>query len=386
MKIISRYGDCLAKYSACFNIPLPLLEDSNPHAPAVLPDGVKIKIPGYQLIKEHLAEAVTEAAPWCGLHPDNFKLCNEKTEDYVPVRIQSPLFKAEKFYDYSALLEDLKILAEAYSFIDVQSIGQSVLGKDIMEVRFGRGQQSVHYNGSFHANEWITSAVLMKWLNELLKAMNNEEALAGIKCLPLYKKVLVSIVPMVNPDGVDLVLHGMEAAEGKTDVLDMNGGETNFFNWKANINGVDLNNQYPANWEIEKERKRPKQPAPRDYPGDYPLSEPEAMALQTLAQSRNFDRVLALHTQGREFYWGYGGFEPKEAFILAKEFEEKSGYKAVRNIDSHAGFKDWFIQEFKKPGFTIELGKGINPLPLSMMPSIYKETLPLLMAGLNKGC
>ena len=31
----------------------------------------------------------------------------------------------------------------------------------------------------------------------------------------------------------------------------------------------------------------------------------------------------------------------------------------------HAGFKDWFILEYDKPGYTIECGLGENPLPIS---------------------
>ena len=90
---------------------------------------------------------------------------------------------------------------------------------------------------------------------------------------------------------------------------------------------------------------------------------------------------LALHTQGKEFYWGYEGHEPEQAANIAREFEERSGYRAVQYVDSHAGYKDWFIQEFKRGGFTIELGKGINPLPLSHLPGIYEDSVKILMAG-----
>ncbi len=165
-------------------------------------------------------------------------------------------------------------------------------------------------------------------------------------------------------------------------VVRINEGSMDFTGWKANINGVDLNNQFPAFWEIEKERKEPKSPAPRDYPGEAPLSEPEAKIMAKLAEERNFSRMIAFHTQGKEFYWGYENFEPSESAMLANEFARLSGYKAVQNVDSHAGYKDWFIQEFRKPGFTLELGKGINPLPLSQFDDIYKDVLGIFLASL----
>ena len=45
---------------------------------------------------------------------------------------------------------------------------------------------------------------------------------------------------------------------------------------------------------------------------------------------------------------------------------------------SFAGLKDWFIQKFRRPGYTIEVGKGENPLPLSQFSEIYRDNVPLL--------
>jgi g-D-glutamyl-meso-diaminopimelate peptidase len=186
---------------------------------------------------------------------------------------------------------------------------------------------------------------------------------------------------MVNPDGVDLVLNG-PPPELREEVIAINRGSTDFTGWKANIRGVDLNNQYPAKWDFEKERSEQNAPAPRDYLGEAPLTEPEAIAMAELAKDNQFDRMLAFHTQGAEFYWGFEGLEPPESQVLALEFERVSGYKAVQYIDSFAGYKDWFIQEFRRPGFTIELGRGINPLPLSQFDDIYEEVLGIFLASL----
>ena len=42
-------------------------------------------------------------------------------------------------------------------------------------------------------------------------------------------------------------------------------------------------------------------------------------------------------------------------------------------LASHGGFKDWFISELRKPGFTMEIGKGENPLPVSQLYEIYSR-------------
>ncbi|MCP1092670.1 M14 family metallocarboxypeptidase [Bacillaceae bacterium OS4b] len=386
MKVVSRSGDDLAYYSQLFQIPRVLIEDANPAITGgVLPNGIEVQIPGYIVQQESRLDIdFAEIALQYHLPIDGIVLLNQDGQKpfSVPVRVMNPVIITDKPYEYQSLLDDLDVLSCHYPFIKVESVGKSVLGKELLEVRIGQGEKIIHYNGSFHANEWITTAVLMKWLNDFLLAVTNDRTLCGMDCMPYYRDMSISMVPMVNPDGVDLVLKGEEAAEGKVDVLKINNGNPAFYAWKANIRGVDLNNQYPANWEVEKRRKIPKAPAPRDFPGETALSEPEALAMKELAIRRNFERVLALHTQGKEFYWGYEGHEPEHAANVAREFEERSGYRAVKYVDSHAGYKDWFIQEFKRSGFTIELGKGINPLPLSHLPGIYEDSVKILMAGL----
>jgi len=181
---------------------------------------------------------------------------------------------------------------------------------------------------------------------------------------------------------VDLVLNGPpDQEEWQTRVVEFNKGSTDFTEWKANIRGVDLNDQFPARWELEKARN-PNEPGPRDYVGEKPLLEPEAIAMANLTKERDFARVLAFHTQGEVIYWGFENLEPAESEVIVQEFSRVSGYEPVKTIASYAGYKDWFIQDWQRTGFTIELGRGINPLPLSMFDDMYKKSLGIFLAGL----
>ncbi|PKG25724.1 M14 family metallopeptidase [Niallia nealsonii] len=393
MEVKIRPGDALWYYSQLFRIPLNLIIDSNPNInPDALTAGQSIIIPGFtmQTIQVKQGDSLWKIAGARNISVDSLLLLNQDINPNqltigasvkVPKRIITKLVNGKRRYDYATLTRDIEALKAAYPFIKINHIGKSVLNKSIQEIRIGEGSKKVHFNGSFHANEWITTSVLMSYLNEYLLSLTNGTTIKGAKTLPFYQSIDLSIVPMVNPDGVDLVLNGPNESN-REEVIGINEGSTDFTGWKANIRGVDLNNQYPANWEIEKERKKPKAPAPRDYPGDAPLTEPEAQAMAELAQKEKFQSVLAFHTQGKEFYWGYEGLEPPESKVLANEFARISGYEAIQYVDSHAGYKDWFIQEFRKPGFTMELGKGINPLPLSQFDEIYRDVLGIFLAAL----
>ncbi|MGD7021735.1 M14 family zinc carboxypeptidase [Rossellomorea vietnamensis] len=395
MEVQVRRGDTFYYYSQLFYLPLQLIIDSNSDmAGNSLQIGQTVSIPGFYIGNYTIRQGDTfwGIARRRNLSVDALLLLNQSlnpsalqvgAEISIPLRITQPVVMGQQAYSFGILDRDIKRLKNAFPFIRVSQIGESVLGKPLYEILIGNGEKKVHINASFHANEWITTPILMRFMNDYLLSLTNRGAIRGVVMEPLYSSVTLSLVPMVNPDGVDLVIEGPPPAL-REELIEFNKGNTNFSGWKANINGVDLNNQYPAKWELEKERKEEKNPAPRDFPGYKPLSEPEAISMAELARSGDLDRVLALHTQGEEFYWGFEGMEPPESEMLAEEFERVSGYRSVRYIDSFAGYKDWFIQEFQRPGFTVELGMGINPLPLSQFDRIYESVLGIFLVSIYR--
>ncbi|AZB43614.1 peptidase M14 [Bacillus sp. FJAT-42376] len=371
MKIKVRKHVRISDLAAHFQIDAVLIEQSNPPLPEWIPSSSIIDIPGY--------EWVTADEPFPDLYEPDIPMTGKgkamKVSDDISLR------KTE--YTSSCFYRDIEKMVLKYPFIRTRIIGNTIRKKPIIEITIGTGARTVHMNASFHANEWITSAVLMDWLEQYANDLVHGKKRYGHPSLQLYTHNSLSIVPMVNPDGVDLVLEGLPEEDNlRKLVLQLNQQSQDFSQWKANIRGVDLNNQYPAYWEIEKERKIPKSPASRDYPGDKPLSEPESIAMAALSQEKEFDRLLCFHTQGEEIYWGYLNKEPEESALIVKEFSILSGYAAVRNIDSHAGYRDWFIHERGRPGYTIELGLGENPLPLDQYNDIRQKGEGIFWAAL----
>ncbi|WP_175614719.1 M14 family metallopeptidase [Piscibacillus halophilus] len=394
MNLVIQPGMTYYRISNLFNIPLQQLINANPYTdPNMLRIGQVVNIPHYDVQEYQIQQGDTL---W--IISQRFQIPIERilaanpVDPYqlrvgdgilLPIRIDEAVLSFDQPYTFSKLEEDLFLLVNTFPFITLREIGRSVMNKPIYEVSIGEGDKHVHINGSFHANESITTSVIMRFLHDYLVSLSSNEPIRGVDMNTFYNEVTLSLVPMVNPDGVDLLNEGLPEEEEFRDlVLTINNQSTNFNNWKANIRGVDLNNQYPANWEIESNRKR-QQPAPRDYPGPSPLSEPEAIAMANLVEEKDFDRVLAFHTQGEVIYWGYEGLEPPEAQTIVEEYSRVSGYVPIRYVDSHAGFKDWFIQEYRRPGYTVELGRGTNPLPFSQFNEIYEESLGIFLSNLT---
>lgn len=294
-------------------------------------------------------------------------------------------------YTSNVLARDIINLRVVYPFLQVGEIGKSVLGKPINYIKIGTGRKEVFYNASFHANEWITTPVLMNFIEQYAKAFVNNGNIFGYNAKNLYYNTTLYIVPMVNPDGVDLVTGAIQ----NVDNAYKNAAQiaNNFPNipfpdgWKANIDGVDLNLQFPAGWEQAKEIKYAQgfdKPAPRDFVGFGPLTAPEALAVYNFTLEHNFRLVIAYHTQGKEIYWNFQNINPPMGRLIGERFSRASGYSLadVPYNSSFAGYKDWFIQNYNRPGYTIEAGKGQNPLPIEQFPDVYNDNIGILTLGL----
>ena len=158
--------------------------------------------------------------------------------------------------------------------------------------------------------------------------------------------------------------------------------------WKANLRGVDLNLNYPARWETARRIKKVQGisgPAPRDFAGFSPLDQPETAALAAFTRCIHPDLMLALHTQGSVIYPGPDETAPPGAHALAQAFSDASGYpvEPVPPESANAGFKDWFLQVFKRPAFTIEAGLGENPLPALQLPEITRALSTIFTAAMQ---
>ena len=301
------------------------------------------------------------------------------------------IVKNDKKYTYDVLKNDLQFLNYEYDLFEIKSIGKSTLGEEIKYIRLGKGEKRLFINASHHANEWMTSLVLMMFVEKFLYLYNNKTNYKGRNIEELWNRTSIYIVPMVNPDGVNLSLKDKKTIEKDLykeiwmDYIDK------IEDWKANIRGVDLNRNYPAGWSKAVKimnKKGINKPGPRDYTGLNAESEIETKNMINFSKLLDFDMSLSLHSQGQEIYWSYLNKKIDRAYEIGKKMERVSGYVLTKPDynSSFAGYKDWFIDKFNKPGFTIEIGKGEDgkPLPLDKAQEIYNEIEELLFVAIEE--
>lgn len=290
--------------------------------------------------------------------------------------------------DYSSALIGYIVrgLSARYPFIAGGEAGKSVMGRPLWTLKLGEGENRVLYSAAHHANEWITTPLLLKFVEELAKAYVSNSYIYSQSARELLSYASLFIVPAVDPDGIDLVTGELTAGEYFDAALRIADAYPQYpfpSGWKANIRGVDLNLQYPAGWETAKANKAAlgvNSPAPADFVGSAPLTAPESRALYDYTYAVDPALILAYHTQGEVIYWQYLDRYVAGAEEIARAFSQLSGYalEATPYASAFAGYKDWFIDVFSRPGFTVEAGRGVNPLPLAQFDEIYRDNLGIL--------
>lgn len=298
------------------------------------------------------------------------------------------IIKINKNYTYNLLKNDLEFLKYEYNFFEIKNIGKSTLGENIIFIKLGKGNKKLFINASHHANEWMTSLITMMFIEKYLYLYKNKKIYKTYDIEELWNKTSMYIVPMVNPDGVNLCLKDKKILNNEKYKNIFENYINNLDKWKANIRGVDLNLNYPTGWEQAVKNKLKKGinfPGPRDYPGPNAVSEIETKNMMHFTNLYNFDMTISLHSQGQEIY-GYN--KNKKCYEIGKKMERVSGYILTEPnyYSAFAGYKDWFIEKFNKPAFTIEMGKGEDgkSFPLEKAEETYNEMEEIFLIALDE--
>ena len=262
------------------------------------------------------------------------------------------------------------IRSKIKNFDHVIIIGQSLMKRNIYCIPIGSGPLSAVFAAAFHGLEYLTAAALLNFA-EKYRTMKE-----------YHSKLRVYFIPMVNPDGADIAVNGIDPKNRYHQELISGTGITEFNKrWQANAAGVDINHNFDADWEPVLPG-----PAPSRYGGKYPGSEPETKTVVYLLDRVRPDLFIAFHSQGKEIYYDFNGMENKRAKRTAERIAESVGYQAAKPTGTacFGGAKDWYIKKYRKAAFTAELGEGVNPLPDKQLPQLTADTEKICLAAISE--
>lgn len=295
-------------------------------------------------------------------------------------RAAANIVNPNQVYSYTIMQRDIERLVEAYpDLVSSESLGQSPYGRELWAVKLGRGESVLFLNGSHHAREWMTSSLLMKMIDTYAQAYDRNESIGKYNVRSLLDEVSIWIVPMVNPDGVTLSQQGTAGlpADLAQVLRKYNGNSSNFGRWKANMQGIDLNRQYPAKWSTIK--KGGSYPWYQNYKGKKPGEAPEVQMMMNFTQRIDPEITVSYHSSGEIIFWNFNTLSSNvnRDRAIARALGNLTGYSLVapEKNPSGGGYKDWFIQEYGRPGFTIEIASyaGERSVPLQQFGGIWSE-------------
>jgi len=263
---------------------------------------------------------------------------------------------------YKELLKKLSQLEKNYK---VKVIGKTKFNRKIFAVEkvVDETLSTAIFVASVHARENIATDLLFEMIGRGLFEKINRFNLA--------------FVVMANPDGVELQSGGFETFPKiwQEKLVEMNGGSKDFSLWKANALGVDINNNFDANWG---ENVHSNKPSSQGFIGAKPMSENETKALANYIKKMKAFITISYHTKGEEIYFNF--FQEKERLArdekVAKRFADSTGYK-IKNVEavSSGGLKDWCVKKLKIPALTIELGNDelTHPIKKESLEEIFEK-------------
>lgn len=267
-------------------------------------------------------------------------------------------------FSYADLLKEV----DKFNAIGVETgvvPGDSTLSQRIPYIFVGKKTENcIIVQGAMHAREHITALLVLQQAKFLVKRSD------------LTINGGIYFIPMTNPDGVRLAQENLSWIENKklkTKLVEINGGNTDFSLWKANIRGVDLNVNFDAKWARGKQNVF--FPSPDNYVGKSPNSEKETINLIHFTESLKPLATLSYHTKGEVIYWRFT--QDKRSlwrdYRLAKGISALTGYKLDDGVGSVGGYKDWCVDKLHIPAFTVEVGKDSfpHPYPYSEFENIF---------------
>lgn len=276
--------------------------------------------------------------------------------------ITSRIVNYTKAYTTGEVYRDIKLIAKQYpDAVSVSTAGKSTLGQDLTLVKLGRGGKKALITGGIHSREHLTVTFTMLCLEEYAAAYcSGTGSYGSYNMKQLLNEYTLYIVPLMNPDGMDVV------TKFTNPLYNYTGSRMEF---KSNANGVNLNRNFPFYWgSITDGGINTRYTDVQKYKGPSAGSEAETKAIMNLCKQNRFEWLFSMHLRGNCLYWrdSASGAVPGD-WDITQKLVNRCGYWAVETStaanDYGGGLENWFRGAYNRPGLCVELVPSNIPSP-----------------------
>lgn len=291
----------------------------------------------------------------------------------------------ERYHSYNEMVTELESLNSVYPNItQICTIGFSqVESLPILAMKISdnpaikEDEPRILFNGIHHSAELMGCEICLYLINQLLVNYDTNALTRRI-----IDSAEIWLVPIVNPDGHQVVFAGLDSFWRKNKSDNNNNGI-----FDLDYDGVDLNRNYNFLFDSGGSNS----PSSRTYRGPRPFSESESKAMAELAENENFVFDICYHSdkdssQGERVYypWRWGNsYAPDYPFIkpVAEELATKiindlgnGTYTPVLGLVDGGLYRNYLYYAFGTFAYTIEISRSYLP-PESKVDSICVRNL-----------
>jgi Zinc carboxypeptidase/Immune inhibitor A-like, MAM domain len=198
--------------------------------------------------------------------------------------------------------EFTQLAADHPDIAELEVIGQSVQGQDIVALRVTRNPRTTPdgrrpatlYSAAQHAREWITPEMVRRLAHHVIDGWKVDPTISN-----LINTTEMWFVPVANPDGYDWTFQPGQRMWRKN--LADNDGDGQI----TPIDGVDPNRNFATKWGYDNEGSS-EVFGSETYRGPAPASEPETRAMDGLLQRVGFEFQINYHSAAELLLYGTG--------------------------------------------------------------------------------
>lgn len=262
-----------------------------------------------------------------------------------------------RVFDYAQLRRTVYAYKEKYPFASYCVCARSWSGRAIFSLSLGNRQSPALFVAGIKGGDVSGVRVLLRFFERLCSCVEEKTEIAGIRINEVFKEKGIVIVPCVNPDGMEISVHGAAAAGSYAGLVERVCGDTSL--WYANARGVDLNLNFSSGFTCSKKAAEGcgyTAPGPYFYAGKVPESEPETRALSRLCRSRDVRHTLTLESGADYIYSPACNDGSERAEMMTRILELSAGMKRMKETPGplvRHSFADWFVEKYKKPSFVL---------------------------------
>lgn len=289
-------------------------------------------------------------------------------------------------YSYTEMANDILRLSRKYpGIVRYQVIGKSEDGRNLYEVTVGSrsAPRSILVVSTLHAREYMASLLCMNQIEYY--ARNYQEEIDSDKVSSILNRVCIRYIPMANPDGVTISQQGISQIRSQKlrKKLKKISKGVNTVRWKANARGVDLNDNFPYQFQVKGKA------GSQGYSGIRAANSKEAGAIVRRIKAlkgNNLKAVVNYHAMGSIIYGSSNGARSTSAAIGTERMYQTArkitGYSRAGGggkTDSGGGLREYVMCDLGLPSITLEIGRHTCPGPISEFSRIWRENANLVL-------